>query len=422
VPLHRERVPVIGDNNIVSYKSMYSGSISIGHPPAQDFTVVFDTGSAHLIVPSAGCRSQGCLVHRRYDSAASPHALQIDHDGSRVPPGGARDQLSVAFGTGEITGVFVQDRLCLGAAGSSPRAEAGANCVDVRVVAATEMSDEPFSDFGFDGILGLSLEALAFTPEFSVFGRLVDRGNLRHASFGVFLAEGDEEVSEISFGGYNPEKVLGEPVWAPVFAPEHGHWQVQILALRLGNHTLDFCRDGQCRAVVDSGTSLLVVPEALADDLGDMLEDNLVDPPLEGSAADGVDCRQARGLQLHFDLDGFSITLEPGDYTRQALQLEEDGSTVPAQVSLEPLADGAEALARSCWPALMPLDFPEPLGPKLFIWGEPVLRKYYTVYDWHSRSVGFGLAAHGDLAPDAAGPAAAAAGEAPPLLREQFVI
>ena len=31
---------------------------------------------------------------------------------------------------------------------------------------------------------------------------------------------------------------------------------------------------------------------------------------------------------------------------------------------------------------------PEPLGPKLFILGEPVLHRYYTVYDWEQKKVG----------------------------------
>merc|ERR1719453_1533831 len=33
-----------------------------------------------------------------------------------------------------------------------------------------------------------------------------------------------------------------------------------------------------------------------------------------------------------------------------------------------------------------------PVGPKLFILGEPVLHKYYTVYDWEHLQVGFALA------------------------------
>jgi len=398
VPLHRQRVPVVGSTNIISQKSVYFGSLSIGHPSKQEFTVVFDTGSAHLIVPSAGCRSETCRAHRQYDPAASPRALEIDHDGSRVLPGAPRDEISIAFGTGEITGVFARDRMCLGVVEPAEDTETAAHCVDMRIVHATEMSDEPFRSFAFDGILGLSLDSLAVAPEFSVFGTLVREGRLAHPSFGVFLAESDEETSEISFGGHNPEKLRGEPAWVPVFAPEHGHWQVQITAIRLGGQTLDFCSDGQCRAVVDSGTSLLAVPQALEDDLATMLEGNLRDP-LAGPDGSGVDCRQAQGLPLHFDVDGFTVTLEPGDYTRQALQMSEDGTTVPAQVSKEPSAGEGEAepLARSCWPTLMPIDFPEPMGPKLFIWGEPVLRKYYTVYDWQDRRIGFGLAAHASL-------------------------
>jgi len=52
------------------------------------------------------------------------------------------------------------------------------------------------------------------------------------------------------------------------------------------------------------------------------------------------------------------------------------------------------SLEVKCHPTFMPFDLPEPLGPKLFILGEPVLRKYYTVYDWEVKRVGFGLACH----------------------------
>jgi len=43
---------------------------------------------------------------------------------------------------------------------------------------------------------------------------------------------------------------------------------------------------------------------------------------------------------------------------------------------------------------LMAMDIPEPIGPKLFILGEPVLRKYYTVYDTAKLQVGFSKAKH----------------------------
>mmetsp|Transcript_35681 Transcript_35681/g.90922 ORF Transcript_35681/g.90922 Transcript_35681/m.90922 type:complete len:99 (+) Transcript_35681:2-298(+) len=47
-----------------------------------------------------------------------------------------------------------------------------------------------------------------------------------------------------------------------------------------------------------------------------------------------------------------------------------------------------------CKPMLMAMDFPAPIGPKLFILGEPVLRRFYTVYDTKEHRVGFGLARH----------------------------
>jgi hypothetical protein len=42
----------------------------------------------------------------------------------------------------------------------------------------------------------------------------------------------------------------------------------------------------------------------------------------------------------------------------------------------------------------MSVNMAAPLGPNLFILGEPVLQRYYTVYDWAERKIGFGLAAN----------------------------
>lgn len=476
VPLHRQQIPVISESDVVSYKSVYYGTMTVGSHVPQRFSVVFDTGSGHLIIPGRQCRSEACLLHRTYDREASLYAMDIDHDGSRVVPGGSRDEVTVAFGTGEVTGTFVQDTVCLdvlddgtsatppagaetseqvaqrgveAAAQAGPRpaeAEVGAdaealaeppsareplaegdeddqallrsraqeggallqtkrsvvrstppveeqvapNCVRMRIVTATAMSDEPFSSFAFDGIFGLGLDSLALAPEFSAFGMLAARGHLAHPSFGVFLAESDDESSELSIGGYSPGLIIGEPTWFPVVHAELGHWQVQIRGLRVGNQSLDFCSDGQCRAVVDTGTSLLAVPASLADDLADRLEEASADPPAEEFGESGTDCKRALGAPLHFDLDGgFTVTLEPGDYSRQVLELQEGPDGAEVIVPAKPSEDG-----RRCLPTMMPMEFPEPLGPKLFIWGEPVLRKYYTVYDWNEKRVGFGLAVH----------------------------
>merc|ERR1719451_191352 len=45
-----------------------------------------------------------------------------------------------------------------------------------------------------------------------------------------------------------------------------------------------------------------------------------------------------------------------------------------------------------CQPRVMSSPTSPKLSPNLFILGEPVLHRYYTVYDWTSKQVGFGLA------------------------------
>merc|ERR1719316_1364081 len=79
IPLMRESVPVKRNDVTISYKTSYSGMISIGKP-AQDFRVVFDTGSAHIVIPSSDCTNQTCINHRRYNTSksSSAHLINVD--------------------------------------------------------------------------------------------------------------------------------------------------------------------------------------------------------------------------------------------------------------------------------------------------------------------------------------------------------
>lgn len=390
IPLTRESVPVRRNGETVSFKTSYSGLISIGSP-SQDFRVVFDTGSGHVVVPSADCTNETCVMHRQYNISKSQSALAINVDGQPVPPDELCDQVTIGYGTGKVTGEFARDKVCLGGGDQT--------CVEVSVVMAVEMTSQPFKSFTFDGVFGLALDNLAVSPEFSFFNRLTASDPHASLQFGVFLMD-DQEVqdSEIALGGYNPKRLLTALQWAPVAKKELGYWQVEIKEIRIGNHTLDVCRDGTCRGVVDTGTSHLGVPGAHIGDFTRILS-------AESSAGSG--CRELPGPDVELVLDGVTLTLTAQNYRRplaippgvslssaRGVTLGSGHSAESESPNTVPQSSaGSTAGPRTCAPRLMPVNLPAPLGPKLFILGEPLLHRYYTVYDWRERRIGFGLSA-----------------------------
>merc|ERR1719409_934784 len=82
-------------------------------------------------------------------------------------------------------------------------------------------------------------------------------------SFGLHLGA-DEDGGEITFGGYDTKRLTQPLKWAPVADPQEGRWQVAISAIRIGNNTIEACRDRACRAAIDYSASLLGVPRKLA--------------------------------------------------------------------------------------------------------------------------------------------------------------
>merc|ERR1719217_1447826 len=232
----------------VVHASEYYGKIAVGIPP-QEFLVVFDTGSGNLLLPGKECTDEACTSHKRFDSAASKGAQQIafaDDPNKPVDKGGDRDVVTITFGTGEMSGVFVQDKICIGAI-----------CTRGNFVSATEESDEPFSLVPFDGIFGLALPQMSEGKGFNVFDCMVRDKVLKTNVFAVFFGVGDKEDSEISFGEYKKERMASELFFAPVSTP--GYWQVVMEDITIANTRQNLCKKegGGCQAAVDTGTSLL---------------------------------------------------------------------------------------------------------------------------------------------------------------------
>jgi hypothetical protein len=313
-----------------------------------------------------------------------------------------RDSITVEFGTGDAQGVIVEDVLCFNQRtnasvtnelwakdSDSKHATDMPGCFYMHFMAATDLSSDPFIDFGFDGVMGLSLVGLSETKEHNMLNVLSEVLDNSHTcasqSFGVFLANNPREESDIAFGGWNKEHLGEQLSWEPVHDPELGHWIVKVKGLRVDNERLDYCDDGSCKAAVDTGTALLSVPPTVFRQLFGMLRH---EPGLPGH------CRGA-GPTLHFEFEDFTVSLGPREYSSvRRIRYPQP------RANQFPRSNVSRRITRNdlrCFPLLMTLDLEAPLGPKLFILGEPVLRKYYTVYDAQQKRVGFGRAVHSDM-------------------------
>jgi len=365
--LIKQYVPMNRNGQIVAHKTAYFGHIFIGEP-SQEFTVVFDTGSGHLFVPSATCESPTCRQHRRFSEHLSSTSMIMNHDGQEVVPSSPRDQVAIVYGTGEILGDFVQDHVCL----SPGYSDAKVDCVQLRVILATEMTPDPFMEFEFDGVIGLGLESLTVDPAFSFMGQMIKTGHMREPRIGVFISRSDDVPSEITFGGHDADRAVTQLHWVPVASPESGYWQAKIWHVRIGNETLDVCEAEGCVAIVDTGSSLLGVPKEASTQINWKLARKVTD------GRSKLDCRGFPGPSIHFDMGGFEVSLDAEDYSR------------PAALHVNDVKMGTQTLL--CRASLLPIDMNQTHSVPVFVFGEPVLAKYYTSYDYARQKIGFTLA------------------------------
>lgn len=400
VGLHRQKMKkgVIG--GVPYFKSAYYGDFAIG-TPAKNYTLVFDTGSGNVIVPSTYCHSETCRAHTRYSPKRSLTGREIDGRGRTLPEDRPRNEIEITFGTGKVNAVLVEDIMCTGNVVKSWEAAGGdtndldsmsadellnAGCQRTRMLAATEMTEQPFRTFVFDGILGLGLKELAVTDDFNFMHvlsqSLAAKGSSMPHTFAMYLEESKEGSSEIAFGGWSAERMHGDLIWNDVLEPQHGHWLLQIKKMRVDDKEVPFCADGACKGVADSGTSLLAVPPTAFFDLFEMLRHPA---PTHGFCTGGP--------RLYIELEHMVLELDPEDFARPeflrpARKFEANGKGTKQ-------AEGTRQDVR-CKPILMTLAIDGPVGYKLFILGEPILRKYYTVYDTkgvgNGPRIGFGRA------------------------------
>ncbi|CAA3011737.1 cyprosin-like [Olea europaea subsp. europaea] len=217
--------------------AQYYGEISIGSPP-QNFTVIFDTGSSNLWVPSSKCYlSIACYFHSKYKASKS----------STYKKNGK--PCSIHYGSGSISGHFSQDNVGVG----------DVVVTDQVFIEATREPSLTFIIAKFDGILGLGFQEISVGDQVPVWYNMVKQGLVDEPVFSFWLNRDTEaeEGGEIVFGGVDPKHYKGKHSYVPV--TKKGYWQFEMGDFLIGNLSTGFC-EGGCAAIIDSGTSLLAGP------------------------------------------------------------------------------------------------------------------------------------------------------------------
>ncbi|XP_076597049.1 pepsin A-like [Chaetodon auriga] len=264
----------------------YYGVISIGNPP-QSFTVIFDTGSSNLWVPSVYCSSEACENHHKFNPQQSSTFKWGDRS------------LSIQYGTGSMTGYLASDTV-----------EVGGISVANQVFGLS-LSEAPFmASMAADGILGLAFQSLASDNVVPVFYNMISQNLVSQPLFSVYLSGNSEQGSEVLFGGIDNSYFTGSLTWIPLSSATY--WQITMDSVTINGQTV--ACSGGCQAIIDTGTSLIVGP---TNDINNI--NSWVGASTNQYGEAMVNCQSVQSMpDVTFTLGGHSFSVPSSAYVSQS--------------------------------------------------------------------------------------------------------
>jgi hypothetical protein len=363
----------------------YVGTVVIG-TPGQELQMIFDTGSSDVWVPGSDCET--CGTHRRFYPTLSTTYTSTG------------DVFDDEYGSGMVSGVIGQDSVRWG----------GFVVENVRF-GLVQQEDSMISSFKTDGVVGMAFGGLSLVTKPTLVEELanqfMDTVGTNAYCFSFFLhSENSAQQSTLTVGGYNLS-MLGENAslyFTPVIELPGvfgiTYWAIGISAMSIGKEV--FCTaPSSCTGIVDTGTSLIGVPEiefvrvatALTARHVCSINGILLDPEGVGAAnvaaaaaadnaphSDGIICENCQlhlfpTLTIALPPVGSTFALQPRDYVRFVL----DGG--PAEARGECILPFMVTSQRNSW-----------------VLGDVFMMAYYTVFDATPGAMKVGFACAGAVA------------------------
>ncbi|CAB9514815.1 Pepsin A [Seminavis robusta] len=327
------------------HNTEYFGVIGVG-TPMQYFKVIFDTGSSDLWVPWVNCTFGGNKHTYNHDVSSTYQ---------REEP---MFLIGLSYGSGPVVGFFSYDDVAL----TQDIAVQGQRFIEV-------VNASPnYAFYDFDGIVGMGFANLAANGTVPLFESLLQQNQIDLPIFSFYLSS-EGPGSELVLGGYDPSKFVGNLHVVPPHDNTARRWSVTLdqvvtegfAAFGFGNAT-DEDRP-KMSALIDSGTSLIGGPA----DLVDKIAAHVGAIPDETGQNYFLDCATMDHVpDVSFWIDG-------KDYV------------IPGEDLVFPVQDG------NCLFAMFPMN----IGPAArglnpdWILGDIFMRKYYTVFNYVDRTIGF---------------------------------
>jgi phytepsin len=232
--------------------AQWYGSISIGTPP-QRFEVLFDTGSSNLWVPSSLCPIWvlSCDLHAQYDHTKSK---TYEKNG---------EKFSIQYGSGAATGFLSYDNVAIGG-------------VTVQKQIFAEITGEPgiaFLAAGFDGLMGLAFDSISVDHATPLWYNLLAQKLVQQPVFAFYLNRVNMTAGgggELVLGGTDPSHYTGSFTFTPL--TNQTYWEFGIGGITVGSTVIT----GPSTAIADSGTSLIVGPTGLVNQIQKLIGANSI--------------------------------------------------------------------------------------------------------------------------------------------------
>jgi len=212
----------------------------------------------------------------------------------------------------------MRDQVCLGTTENNL-------CIsDFLFLTAYEMSENPFKDVEFDGIIGLGFPDLSMSCESNFLDALLKSNKISNKIFSFYFRNNmhvfddnqiddlgseesikgkniDSKLSELSIGGIDFHRINSKVNFTNVISRKY--WEIKLDNIYYGNFKFPFCESKNCSAIVDTGTSSIGGSKLFHETIKNIVR-------LE------KDCKNINVLKtITFEIDGIFYELNPKEYS-----------------------------------------------------------------------------------------------------------